>query len=154
MTFCEASAASRDSIRAEVAEVEAKLGEQSARLRTGVLDGTFLERPAALFQLRIDLADTVTRAVSLETIKTGVTCNAVSPGTLPTPAIARRINALAREEGLSPNEAESRYLSERQPSGRFVELGAVGDLIVFLCGPSGADISGAVLPIDGGWGAA
>jgi 3-hydroxybutyrate dehydrogenase len=96
----------------------------------------------------------LTRAVSLETIKTGVTCNAVSPGTLPTPAIARRINALAREEGLSPNEAESRYLSERQPSGRFVELGAVGDLIVFLCGPSGADISGAVLPIDGGWGAA
>jgi alkylation response protein AidB-like acyl-CoA dehydrogenase len=70
-TTSEASAASRDSIRAEVAEVEAKLGEQSARLRTGVLDGTFLERPAALFQLRIDLADTVTRAVSLEVQASG-----------------------------------------------------------------------------------
>ena len=30
----------------------------------------------------------------------------------------------------------------------------VGDLVVFLCGPSGADISGAALPIDGGWSAA
>lgn len=95
----------------------------------------------------------LTRAVSMETIKTGITCNAISPATLPTPAIEMRINALAEKEGLSPQEAESRYLSQRQPSGRFVQLGAVGDLVVFLCGPSGADISGAVLPIDGGWAA-
>ena len=95
----------------------------------------------------------LTRAVSLETITTGVTCNAISPATLPTPAIEMRINALAEKEGLSPKEAESRYLSQRQPSGRFVDLGAVGDLVVFLCGPSGADISGAALPIDGGWAA-
>jgi 3-hydroxybutyrate dehydrogenase len=96
----------------------------------------------------------LTRTVSLETIKTGVTCNAISPATLPTPAIEARITAIAEREGISQKDAESRYLSQRQPSGRFVELGAVGDLIVFLCGPSGADISGAVLPIDGGWGAA
>jgi 3-hydroxybutyrate dehydrogenase len=96
----------------------------------------------------------LTRAVSLETIRTGVTCNAISPGTLPTPAIRTRIAALAEKERLSPQEAESRYLSQRQPSRRFVNPGAVGDLVVFLCGPSGADISGAVLPIDGGWVAA
>lgn len=96
----------------------------------------------------------LTRAVSLETIKTGVTCNAISPGTLPTPAIETRIAALAEREGLSQKDAESRYLSQRQPSGRFVELSAVGDLIVFLCGPAGADISGVALPIDGGWAAA
>jgi 3-hydroxybutyrate dehydrogenase len=95
----------------------------------------------------------LTRAVSLETIRTGVTCNAISPATLPTPAIEMRINALAEKEGLSAQEAESRYLSQRQPSGRFIDLGAVGDLVVFLCGPSGADISGAALPIDGGWSA-
>jgi 3-hydroxybutyrate dehydrogenase len=96
----------------------------------------------------------LTRAVSLETIRSGITCNAISPGTLPTPAIETRIAALAAKEGLSPKEAESRYLSQRQPSGRFVDLGAVGDMVVFLCGPAGTDISGAVLPIDGGWGAA
>lgn len=95
----------------------------------------------------------LTRAVSLETIRTGVTCNAISPATLPTPAIQMRIDALAEKEGLSQQEAESRYLSQRQPSGRFIDLGAVGDLVVFLCGPSGADISGAALPIDGGWAA-
>jgi 3-hydroxybutyrate dehydrogenase len=96
----------------------------------------------------------LTRAVSLETIRSGITCNAISPGTLPTPAIETRIAALAAREGLSAKEAESRYLSQRQPSGRFVDLGAVGDMVVFLCGPAGTDISGAVLPIDGGWAAA
>jgi 3-hydroxybutyrate dehydrogenase len=96
----------------------------------------------------------LTRAVSLETIRSGITCNAISPGTLPTPAIETRIAALAAKEELSPKDAESRYLSQRQPSGRFVDLGAVGDLVVFLCGPAGTDISGAVLPIDGGWAAA
>jgi 3-hydroxybutyrate dehydrogenase len=96
----------------------------------------------------------LTRAVSLETIKTGITCNAICPATLPTPAIETRIAALAAKEGLSQQDAESRYLSQRQPSGRFVDPGAVGDLVVFLCSPSGADISGAALPIDGGWAAA
>jgi 3-hydroxybutyrate dehydrogenase len=96
----------------------------------------------------------LTRAVSLETIRSGITCNAICPATLPTPAIETRIAALAAKEGLSPQDAESRYLSQRQPSGRFIELGAVGDLVVFLCGPAGADISGAALPIDGGWAAA
>lgn len=96
----------------------------------------------------------LTRAVSLETIKSGITCNAICPGTLPTPAIESRIAALAAKEGLSSRDAESRYLSERQPSGRFVDPGAVGDLVVFLCSPSGADISGTALPMDGGWTAA
>jgi 3-hydroxybutyrate dehydrogenase len=96
----------------------------------------------------------LTRAVSIETIRSGITCNAICPATLPTPAIEARIAALAAKEGLSPQDAESRYLSQRQPSRRFIELGAVGDLVVFLCGPAGADISGAALPIDGGWSAA
>ena len=96
----------------------------------------------------------LTRAVSIETIRSGITCNAICPATLPTPAIEARIAALAAKEGLSPQDAESRYLSQRQPSRRFIELGAVGDLVVFLCGPAGADISGAALPIDGGWAAA
>jgi 3-hydroxybutyrate dehydrogenase len=95
----------------------------------------------------------LTRAVSIETVKSGITCNAICPGTLPTPAIETRIAAMAAKDGLSAKDAESRYLSQRQPSGRFVDLGAVGDLVVFLCGPAGADISGAALPIDGGWAA-
>jgi 3-hydroxybutyrate dehydrogenase len=108
---------------------------------------------------RVDYAATktgilgLTRTVALETAGTGVTCNAVSPGTLPTPAIYTRIDALASARGLLREDAVREYMKERQPSGRFVELADVGATIVFLCGLAARDITGAVIPIDGGWSA-
>jgi NAD(P)-dependent dehydrogenase (short-subunit alcohol dehydrogenase family) len=65
------------------------------------------------------------------TAATGVTCNAASPDTLPTPAIYARIDALAAARGLSPEDATRDYMKERQPSGRFVEFADVGATIVF-----------------------
>jgi 3-hydroxybutyrate dehydrogenase len=108
---------------------------------------------------RVDYATTktgilgLTRTVALETTGTGITCNAVSPGTLPTPAIYARIDALASAKGLSREEAVREYMKERQPSGRFVELADVAATIVFLCSPAARDITGALIPIDGGWSA-
>jgi 3-hydroxybutyrate dehydrogenase len=96
----------------------------------------------------------LTRTIALETTGTGITCNAVSPGTLPTPAIYTRIDALAASRGLSREDAVREYMKDRQPSGRFVEPVDVAAAIVFLCGPAGRDITGAVIPIDGGWSAA
>jgi 3-hydroxybutyrate dehydrogenase len=49
------------------------------------------------------------------------------------------------------DQAVARFLSGKQPSGRFVEAGHVAELAVFLCGPAGRDITGAMLPMDGGW---
>lgn len=96
----------------------------------------------------------LTRAVALETVGTGITCNAVSPGTLPTPAIMSRIDTMASSRGISREEATREYMKERQPSGRFVCLEDVGAMVAFLCGPAGRDITGTVIPIDGGWSAA
>ena len=96
----------------------------------------------------------LTRAVAMETVGTGITCNAVSPGTLPTPAIMSRIDAMASSRGISREEATQEYLKERQPSGRFVHPEDVGAMVAFLCSPAGRDITGAVIPIDGGWSAA
>jgi 3-hydroxybutyrate dehydrogenase len=95
----------------------------------------------------------LTRTVALETTGTGVTCNAVGPATLPTPAIYTRIDALAAAKGLSRDDAVREYMKERQPSGRFVELADVAAMVVFLCGPAGRDITGTVIPMDGGWSA-
>jgi 3-hydroxybutyrate dehydrogenase len=93
----------------------------------------------------------LTRAIAAETANTGVTCNAVSPGTLPSPAILGRIAAIAKEQGVPVEKAEQDYLAARHPSGRFVALENVGALVAFLCSPAAADITGATLPIDGGW---
>jgi len=43
------------------------------------------------------------------------------------------------------------YLAARQPTGRFVAMEAVGAMVVFLSSEAAQDITGANLPIDGGW---
>lgn len=96
----------------------------------------------------------VTRAVALETARTGITCNAVAPATLPTPAITGKIAALAAKSGEDLEQATENYLAARQPSARFIGMEAVGALVVFLCSDAARDITGTCLPIDGGWSAA
>ena len=93
----------------------------------------------------------ITRAVAIETITSGITCNALCPGTLPTPAIQEKIASIAAGEGRTIDEATRDYLAARQPTGRFVAMEGVGAMAVFLCSQAARDITGATLPIDGGW---
>jgi 3-hydroxybutyrate dehydrogenase len=94
-----------------------------------------------------------TRAVALETVGQNITCNAICPGTVPTPNIEERLTAEMAKSGLSREEAERAFLASRQPSRRFVAPGGVAAMVALLCGPAGADITGAAIPIDGGWSA-
>jgi len=93
----------------------------------------------------------LTRALAVETATSGVTCNAVTPGTVPTPAILARIADIAQRTHIRIEQAERDYLAARQPTGRFIAMESVAALIVFLCSEAGRDITGATLPIDGGW---
>lgn len=94
----------------------------------------------------------MTRAIALEAGDMGdITCNAICPGTLPTPDILGRIGKLAAEKHINEAEATQQYLAGRRPAGRFVEQQSVAGLIAFLCSPGGRDITGATLPVDGGW---
>lgn len=93
----------------------------------------------------------LTRAVALETQGYEITCNAVCPGTVETPIHTQSIEQMMAAESISRAEADKRYLATRQPSGRFIEAEDVAELILFLCGPQSRDITGAALPIDGGW---
>lgn len=93
----------------------------------------------------------LTRAVALETVETDITCNAVCPATLPTPAIERKIRDIAKKQGVAVETATHDYLAERQPGGRFVSMQGVTALMVFLCGPDSRDINGAAIPLDSGW---
>ncbi len=96
----------------------------------------------------------LTRAVALETAATGITCNALCPGSTLTPNIEGRIRAAMAGSGDDFTAAAAHFLTGKQPSGRLVEARAVGAMAAFLCGEAGRDITGAVLPMDGGWSAA
>jgi 3-hydroxybutyrate dehydrogenase len=75
----------------------------------------------------------LTRAVALEVVNTGVTCNAVCPGTVDT----------AMHQGTN--------LAGKQPTGKLIPLNDVAELLLFLCGPNSNDINGSIVPIDAGW---
>ena len=93
----------------------------------------------------------LTRAVASEVATQDITCNAVCPGSVATPGTTVRVQALMQADGIGEAEAITRFLAGKQPSGRFVSAESVAAMVVFLCGPAGRDITGAVLPIDGGW---
>jgi 3-hydroxybutyrate dehydrogenase len=93
----------------------------------------------------------LTRAVALETLGQNITCNAVCPGTAETPVHDAAIREMMAAGSLTHEEAKLRFLADKQPTGRFINAASIAALMVFLCGPSGGDITGAALPIDGGW---
>lgn len=93
----------------------------------------------------------MTRVIALETINQGITCNAICPGAVLTPTSDGRIKALMEETGLEREAATQAFLAGKQPTQRFVDPAHVAELVVFLCGDAGADITGATLPVEGGW---
>jgi 3-hydroxybutyrate dehydrogenase len=93
----------------------------------------------------------LTRAVALETLGQNITCNAVCPGTAETPVHEAAVREMMAAGSLTHEDAKRRFLAGKQPTGRFITADSVASLMVFLCGPSSGDITGAALPIDGGW---
>jgi 3-hydroxybutyrate dehydrogenase len=95
----------------------------------------------------------LTRAIALETVKDGITCNALCPGTTDTPIHQHTIDSAMTTRELSREDAEREFFSGKQPSGRFIAADGVASLAAFLCSDDARDITGAVLPVDSGWSA-
>jgi 3-hydroxybutyrate dehydrogenase len=93
----------------------------------------------------------LTRAIAIETAGQPITCNAICPGTTRTPVHESAIEDAMATRGVPWEAAERTLLAGKQPTGRLIGAEQVAGLMVFLCGPDSGDITGAVLPIDGGW---
>jgi 3-hydroxybutyrate dehydrogenase len=93
----------------------------------------------------------LTRSVALENLDYDVTCHSICPGSVLTPGTEERVVEIMREKNISRDLAESLFLEGKQPSGRFVSAQSVSDILIFLCGPIARDMTGAMLPVEGGW---
>lgn len=93
----------------------------------------------------------LTKVVALETAGQGITCNAICPGWVLTPLVERQIQAKAEVLAVDLEESTRQLLAEKQPSGVFTTSEQIGALAVFLCTHSADNLTGACLPLDGGW---
>ncbi|HEY7224996.1 MAG TPA: mycofactocin-coupled SDR family oxidoreductase [Micromonosporaceae bacterium] len=82
------------------------------------------------------------RSLAVELAGSGVTANAVSPGSTQTAMLAQS----ARLYGLP----DARALGEQQPLGRMLEPAEIAAVLAFLAGPSSSAMTGAAVPVDGG----
>ena len=80
-----------------------------------------------------------------------MTCNAICPGYVWTPLVENQIDATAQARGISREDVIRNVLLAAQPSKRFADVEELGALTVFLCSEAARSITGAAMPVDGGW---
>jgi 2-deoxy-D-gluconate 3-dehydrogenase len=81
------------------------------------------------------------RALSNEWAARGITVNGIAPGYIATDNTA----------ALRDDPDRSRQILERIPAGRWGTGDDLGGAVVFLASPAAAYVTGAILPVDGGW---
>jgi 3-hydroxybutyrate dehydrogenase len=93
----------------------------------------------------------LTKTVALETAEHGITVNAICPGYVLTPLVEKQIPETAKARGLTEEQVIRDVLLHAQPTRQFVTTEEIGALAVFLCSPAARSITGAAIPIEGGW---
>ncbi|HXP74470.1 MAG TPA: 3-hydroxybutyrate dehydrogenase [Stellaceae bacterium] len=93
----------------------------------------------------------LTKVTALEGAESNVTCNAICPGYVWTPLVEKQIDDQAKAHGITREAVIHDVLLAQQPNKRFATVDELGALTVFLCSDAAASITGAALPVDGGW---
>ncbi|MER5777551.1 3-hydroxybutyrate dehydrogenase [Streptomyces sp. NPDC002039] len=95
----------------------------------------------------------LSKVTAIEAAAHGVTSNCVSPGYVRTPLVEGQVQDQAAAHGVSPEDVLSDVLLARSPIKRLIEPEEVAAAVLWLCGPHTGYVTGASIPLDGGWGA-
>lgn len=95
----------------------------------------------------------VARGLAELTKGTGVTVNSVLPGPTASEGVRAFVEAIAKEKGISYEQAEKKLLQELRPTTLLERLATgdeVGALVAFVCSTHASATNGAALRVDGG----
>jgi 3-hydroxybutyrate dehydrogenase len=93
----------------------------------------------------------LTKVVALETAEENITCNAICPGNVWTPLAEAHLVDQVKAHGIPREQVIRNVLLAEQPNKRFAMVEEIGAFAAFLASDAAASITGAALPIDGGW---
>jgi 3-hydroxybutyrate dehydrogenase len=93
----------------------------------------------------------LTRTVALEVAEKGITVNAICPGYVWTPLVAKQVADQAKAHGISEKDVVRNIFLAPQPTKQFVQPEEIAELAVYLAGDMARSITGTAISIDGGW---
>jgi NAD(P)-dependent dehydrogenase (short-subunit alcohol dehydrogenase family) len=91
----------------------------------------------------------LTRALALETAKSGVTVNAVCPGYTETDLLDEAVRKVVDATGRSAADVRAEF-ARGNPQGRMVLPREVAQAVLFLCGPASGAMTGQAIAVAGG----
>ena len=92
----------------------------------------------------------LTKAVALDFIRRGIRANAICPGTVQSPSLDGRIDALSSSSGQSTDQVRQMFV-DRQPMGRLGTADEIAAMAVYLASDESRFTTGQALLVDGGW---
>jgi len=91
----------------------------------------------------------LTKQVAADFVRQGIRCNAICPGTIASPSLRERMQAVAGSANKSLQAVEQAFI-DRQPMGRLGTPDEVAALAVFLASDESRFITGQPHLVDGG----
>lgn len=92
-----------------------------------------------------------TKVAGLEGGPYGITVNSVCPSYVRTPLVEAQIASQAKTHGIPEEEVISSIMLQKSAIKSLLDPNTVAATVLFLCSDAASHITGAAIPIDGGW---
>jgi 3-hydroxybutyrate dehydrogenase len=93
----------------------------------------------------------LTKTLALEGSGCGITVNAICPGFVKTPLVEKQITDLAQQQNIAEADVIQNNILQKHAIKNFVSPEDIAALVLFLASENASMITGAAMPVDGGW---